>query len=67
MLFNSTEGAHDFGNHCKYDSESSGNGMRVQSRGSHLNPNKQTSTPYMNQMATMFVLLQDGTIELWLV
>ena len=43
MLFNSTEGAGDFGDHYKYDSESSGNGKRVQPRGSHLNPNPRTN------------------------
>ena len=43
MLFNSTEGARDFGDHCKYDSEFSGNGKRVQPHGSHLNPNPRTN------------------------
>ena len=43
ILLNSTEGAHDFGDHCKYDSELSGNRKRVQSRGSNLNPNPRTN------------------------
>ena len=40
MLFNSTEGARDFGDHCKYDSK---NRKRVQPRGSHLKPNPRTN------------------------
>ena len=40
MLFNSTEGARDFGDHCKYDSK---NRKRAQPHGSHLNPNPRTN------------------------
>ena len=43
MLFNSTEGACDFGDYCKYDSGLSGNGKRVKPCGSHLNPNPRTN------------------------
>ena len=43
MIFNSTDGAHDFGDHFKYNSESSGNGKRVQTCDLHLNPNPRTN------------------------
>ena len=46
MLLNSTEGACDFGDHCKYNSESSGTGKRVQPRGSCLNPIPRTNNKF---------------------
>ena len=47
MLFNSTEGARDFGDHCKYDSK---NRKRAQPHGSLLNPNPRTNKQTNNQI-----------------
>ena len=61
MLFNRTKGARDIGDHCKYDSESSGNWKRVQSRGSHLNPNPRTNKQVILRM--LFLVATQGPLK----
>ena len=66
VLINSTEGYHDFGDLCNYDSELSGNRNRVQPHGSHLNSNprtnKQQNSP--NSRNSLLVYLCFRTINI---